>query len=55
MKCGGMTRAIKVDFFLKCLLLYISFMGVLEFQQKCSIFYTTFSVYKQAKDFINVK
>ena len=56
-KCGGMARTVKVDFFKICLFLYRSWMFTTEeaFQTKFSIFYKKFSVYPQAKQFIDKK
>ena len=57
-KCGGMTKAMKVDFFKKCLLLFILFMDVQHkrrFSRKVFFFLYKFCVYQQAKYFIDEK
>jgi len=57
-KCGGMTKAMKVEFLRNVsFFLYRSwvFNTEEEFQETFSIFYTKFCVYEQAKDFIDEK
>ena len=57
-KCGGMTKAIKVDF-LRNVSFFLYRLWVFnteeDFQEFFSIFYTKFCVYQQAKDFIDEK
>ena len=57
-KCGGMTKAMKVEFLRNVsFFLYRPWVFNTEedFQENVSIFYTKFCVYEQAKDFIDEK
>ena len=57
-KCGGMTKAIKMDFLRNVsFFLYRSWVFNTEedLEKKFTIFYRNFCLYEQAKDFIDEK